>query len=330
MSYKKIPLSIFTSSNSQLEEILKLPFINESLRAGGIISGGFVRQLLKGNNLLHYLSERRRAMTKEDQLNCFNEAKSFFGMFESISDETPLIRPDLPVSAIPGSNGDIDIFFQNESQIHQVIGERERYSYLEDLSLAPSITKLCANIKYKLDKKHSDSISSRIKIQLVSHFYGKAEDILETFDFTNIKCAIDSQFVYFDDRFHDLEKNRQLDVKIGSGPLTGGRILKYLNNRQLTTITRESRYAITEWAIRFGGQLWGDHPLHKIMGSNYEQTIKSMIRDERIFTNEDLLHLVGKIQLNHPVYDIPGDKYSISSWTESDLAIDTIAERSLV
>ena len=226
-------------------------------------------------------------------------------------------------------SGDIDIFFENENQIKYVISSKEQYAYLDCLRLTPSLTNICLNITYDASSMLNNKIHGALKIQLVSGFYGKAEDIMETFDFTNSRCAIDSQFVYCDERFFDLEKNNTLDVSVGNGPLTGYRILKYLNKRGLTSITNSSRDAITEWSIRYGGEFWDDHPMSKVKGLSSKSTISRLIKDDRIFLTTDLLNLIGTVQVRQPVYsDGRTDNYSIIGWNESDLATDIIAQRS--
>jgi hypothetical protein len=292
--YEKIPIKNVIKDNEQLKLILQLPFIYEALETGGTIAGGFVRCLLNNNNLYHYLS-----------------------------------APDYSKpTKIKTSLGDIDIFFENVDQIKQVLASREQYSYLDDLGIAPSMTNLCANIRYNTASMLNDSINGRIKIQLVSGFYGNAEEIMETFDFTNSRCAIDSEFIYYDERFFNLEKNNLLDVRSGNGPLTGYRILKYLNKRGLGTITNESREAITEWSIRFGGKFWDDHPMAKVKGLSSSSTISALIKDDRIFSTADLLNLIGAVQTRQPIYHEGfTDSYSIVGWNEGDLARDIIAQR---
>jgi len=292
--YERTPIKNVIKDNEQLKLILQLPFIYEALEAGGTIAGGFARCLLNNNSLYHYLS---------------------------IPDYSQPTK-------IKTSSGDIDIFFENVDQIKQVLGSREQYSYLDDLDIAPSMTNLCANIRYNTTSMLNDSINGRIKIQLVSGFYGKAEEVMETFDFTNSRCAIDSEFIYYDERFFDLEKNNLLDVRHGNGPLTGYRILKYLNKRGLGTITNESREAITEWSIRFGGKFWDDHPMAKVKGLSSSSTISALIKDDRIFSTADLLNLIGTVQTRQPIYrEGFTDSYSIIGWNEGDLARDVIAQR---
>ena len=92
--YKKIPLKTMLKNNEQLKLILQLPFIHEALESGGTIAGGFVRHLLNGGNLYHYLS---------------------------VPDYSTKIRT---------YSGDIDIFFENINQIKQIIGVKEQYNYL--------------------------------------------------------------------------------------------------------------------------------------------------------------------------------------------------------
>jgi len=293
--YKKIPLKNMLKNNEQLKLILHLPFVHEALEAGGTIAGGFVRHLLNGGNLHHYLS---------------------------IPDYSKQTK-------IKTYSGDIDIFFENVHQIKQVINSKEQYSYLDDLDLIPSLTNICVNITYGTESMLGNKIHGRLKVQLVSDFYGNAEEIMETFDFTNSRCAIDSQFVYYDERFFDLEKNNLLDVRRGSGPLTGHRILKYLNRRGLGTITNESRDAITEWSIRYGGKFWDDHPLAKVKGLSSSGTIAALIKDDRVFSTTDLLNLIGTIKTRQPIHDHGRtDKYSIIGWNEGDLARDIISQRS--
>jgi hypothetical protein len=295
MTYKKIPLKNIIKDNDQLKLVLQLPFIHEALETGGTIAGGFVRNLLNDGNIYHYLST-------PDYLNHKN---------------------------IKASSADIDIFFENVDQIKQVLKLKEQYSYIDDLELSPSMTNLCANIRYNTESILGSQISGRIKIQLVSGFYGNSEEIMETFDFTNSRCAIDSQFVYYDEKFFDLEKNKLLDVRIGSGPLTGHRIMKYLSRRGLNTVTNESSEAITEWSIRYGGKFWDDHPLAKVTGLSSSTMISRLIRDDRIFSTTDLLNLIGTVQTRQPIYrDGKTDSYSIVGWNEGDLARDIIAQRS--
>lgn len=290
--YKKVPIdNFFTKNNDQLKSILSLPFVYESLQAGGMIAGGFVRQVLNNKNLYDYLS-----------------------------------GPSIPFSGQQQKEyGDIDIFFQNDDQLKNVLNEKNKFSYINDLTVSASLTNLCTNICYPI----SFNEKRRIKIQLVSHFYGNPEDILETFDFTNIRCAITSEFIYFDDMFYNIENNRQLDVKLGNSPLTGMRILKYLNNRNLCELTNESRFAISEWAIRYGNKIWDDHPLRKMRFENSENELLSkLMKDERIFQNKDLINFIGTVILRNPIYNVPGDKYSlITGWDSKDLASDIIANR---
>jgi len=321
MTYKKIPLHSFAKGNEQLTAILKLPFIGEALSAGGIIAGGFVRHVLNGENLYHYLSSPRIARTKQQQYETFIQNKEWSKLFSGLND-----KPDAPVSAIPGLNGDIDIFFESKKDLMQIVDEKKHYSYLESLLMEKSLTGLCANIYFDSAQFTKDKIHGNVKTQLVSHFYGAAEEILETFDFTNSQCAIDSQFVYFDENFHALEKKKELNVVSGDSPLTGHRILKYLSRRKLSTITPSSRNAISDWAMRYGGKNWGDHPLLKFE-LHATSTLSKMIRDSRIFSNVDLLHLIGQIKLKYPILSSPNDKYSIIGWKAADLAIDTIAKR---
>jgi hypothetical protein len=294
MTYKKIPLKNILKSNEQLKLILQLPFIHEALEIGGTIAGGFVRHLLNNGNLYNYLS-----------------------------------IPDYSsVTQTKTHSGDIDIFFENVNQIKQVTSAREQYSYIDDLDLEPSLTNICVNITYGTTPMLGNKIHGRLKVQLVSDFYGDAEEIMETFDFTNSRCAIDSRFVYYDERFFDLEKNKLLDVRTGSGPLTGHRILKYLNKRGLEVITNESREAITEWSIRYGGKFWDDHPLAKVKGLSSSSTISTLIKDDRIFSTADLLNLIGTVQTRQPIYELGcSDMYSITGWNEGDLARDIIAKR---
>jgi hypothetical protein len=294
MTYNKIPLKTAIKDNEQLKLILQLPFVHESLLAGGTIAGGFVRNLLNGGNLYHYLSVPDYSNTKK----------------------------------IKTHSGDIDIFFENVNQINQVLCSRDQFSYLKDLEISPSLTNICTNINYDTTSMLNYKICGRLKVQLVSGFYGKAEDVMETFDFTNSRCAIDSQFIYYDKKFFELEKNKLLDVRHGNGPLTGYRILKYLNKRGLGTITNESREAITEWSIRFGGKFWDDHPMAKVKGLSSSSTISALIKDDRIFSTADLLNLIGTVQTRKPIYS-PGcsDEYSIVGWNEGDLARDIIAQR---
>ena len=293
--YKKIPLKTMLKNNEQLKLILKLPFIHEALEAGGTIAGGFVRHLLNDGNLYHYLSV-----------------------------------PDYSKQTnIKTLSGDIDIFFENINQIKQVIDVKEQYDYLDDLELMPSLTNICINVTYGTGSMLGEKIHGRLKVQLVSDFYGSAEEIMETFDFTNSRCAIDSQFIYYDERFFDLEKNSLLDVRRGSSPLTGHRILKYINKRGLGTITNESRDAITEWSIRYGGKFWDDHPLAKVKGLSSSGTISALIKDDRVFSTADLLNLIGTIKTRKPIH-VEGrtDVYSIVGWREGDLARDIISQRS--
>ena len=293
MSYKKIPLRSVIKNNEQLRNILALPFIKESLEVGGTIAGGFVRNVLLKNDIYDYLS---------------------------ISDYTKN-----PVVISPG--GDVDIFFENIDQVKQAYSLKDYYSYIDDLIVEPSMTSICANIKYDTCKLLKEKINGKIKIQLVSGFYGNAEEIMETFDFTNSRCAIDAKYVYFDESFFYLEKNNLLDIKLGTGPLTGHRILKYINKKGLATITQESRDAISEWSIRYGKKIWDNHPMAKVGGIDTTRTITSLMRDERIFTNEDLLNLVGLIK-TRKIKNITGPNiYSRDSWIESDLAIDIISQR---
>ena len=294
--YKKIPLKNMLKNNEQLKSILQLPFIHEALEAGGTIAGGFVRHLLNGGNLYHYLS---------------------------IPDYSKQTK-------IKTHSGDIDIFFENINQITQVLNSKDRYSYLDDLDLSPSLTNICIDIRYGTAPMLGNKINGRLKVQLVSDFYGNPKQILETFDFTNSRCAINSQFIYYDERFFNLEKNKLLDVKLGKSPLTGHRILKYINNRGLSAITNESREAITEWSIRYGGKFWDDHPLgkFKVLGNSENSKIALLIKDDRILSTADLLNLIGVIKTREPIYK-PGcsDKYSIIGWNEGDLATDIIAQR---
>ena len=294
MTYKKIPLKNIIKDNDQLKLVLQLPFIHEALETGGTIAGGFVRNLLNDENIYHYLSTPDYTNNKKSK----------------------------------ASSADIDIFFENVDQIKYVLKLKEQYSYIDDLELSPSMTNLCANIRYNTESILGSRINGRIKIQLVSGFYGNAEEVMETFDFTNSRCAIDSQFVYYDERFFDLEKSNLLDVRRGNGPLTGYRILKNLNKRGLCTITNESREAITEWSIRFGGKFWDDHPMAKVKGLSSISTISALIKDDRIFSTADLLNLIGAVQTRQPVYrNGHTDSYSIIGWNEGDLARDIIAQR---
>ena len=141
MTYKKIPLKSIIKDNDQLKLVLQLPFIHEALEAGGTIAGGFVRNLLNNGNLYHYLS-----------------------------------TPDWTNhKIIKTSSADIDIFFENVNQIKQVLNLKEQYSYIEDIDMSPSMTNLCANIRYNTEAILGNQINGLIKIQLVSGFYGPTD-----------------------------------------------------------------------------------------------------------------------------------------------------------
>lgn len=316
MTYKRIPLYDVVKRNTQLKELLEMPMIKESLQAGGTIAGGFVRQVLKEEDLFQYLASPLWTTN--------NEGMPFDQIFSDSYKPETIIKD--------GYRGDIDIFFENESMLKQVVDEHARYKWIDGFNISESMTGLCANICYDprviLGK---DKINGRLKIQLVSEFYGDAEGILETFDFLNTKCAIDSQWVYYMDGFFELEKSKTLEVVNSSGPLLGSRILKYMNARGLSSgITPKSHEAVTEWVTRYSANIWGEHPLAKMaqaetFGGSIMQRL--MQRDD-ILQTSDLVLLIGKFVHRVPIHDDPNNRYSdVIGFRNHDIAVDLIGKR---
>ena len=77
------------------------------------------------------------------------------------------------------------------------------------------------------------------------------------------------------------------------------RICKYLKYRDYNNVTPESRLHITDWIIKASSGYYSENPdgcpniYVDLLDNN---TIKSMLDNTNIFTNENLVYMIGKVK----------------------------------
>lgn len=134
--------------------------------------------------------------------------------------------------------GDIDAFFYSHDGFQSCMS-----SFCQERNWRDSVGKNAVQTQVLLIQNGS-KISSRL--QLIKCQFLPPDQMLDTFDFTNCKIALDGTWVWIDSELESLEANNQLDIVKVSKSLPS-RMAKYFMRRGCKVLTSRSHEALVEW-----------------------------------------------------------------------------------
>ena len=201
--------------------------------------------------------------------------------------------------------GDIDIFFSD-------VSKTEKYRNIFGCNVR-SLGKNALEV----------TVSRRIRVQLVDapDLVSPIEEQMDRFDFTNACVAITHDHVIMHERFEQIERAQQLDVKRCHSPFLGSRIMKYFKHRGLQSITPESEPLITEWIMRalsMNFDLVEQLKIVPVPGS-LNHAIQGILKESKLTRADDLLLVLGKFKTSV--------KESYGLRREVDFALHCLKER---
>ena len=258
MPYVTKPFDEFYQSLSLTEQsIIDHPQVQCVFNHGGYIAGGFVRQLLLKQSIKEYLEDNGKQA------------------------------------------GDIDFWFPDENSYTNCHADLVSKKDAQTSKFEKSLLGFAINNVMRYTCFLEDGFTSKgyAKSQLISGVFGAPEKIMNSFDFTNVRCALTKDAVIYDKNFFDVESKHELDIRCANSPLLGNRILKYLNDRGLHKISDASKQYVTEWCIRQTmPEGFNNNPnpdLNKKVMISATQ-IKNLASRLDVISDEDLILLIGK------------------------------------
>ena len=272
------------------------PIINDILSVGGIIAGGFARQCMLGNSVIKYTIDNG------------GDIDIFFKCAEDA---------DRALKIVQASNLTLSAHYNRDNRDIGV------------LRISRSITGIATNVIMEthndINKWKDINSRSRIKIQLINEFFGKPKDILNTFDFTNVKCAITKDNVYIDNNFYNIESQKKIDIVNISSPLLAARIVKYLRARGMLGITSRSQSMLKDWCVNFCSGIY-DNPLFDLtskqvnnscMASIYSFLYMQGFLDKEILSKDAIILFLGMFKKNHW-------NSTVGGYSSIDLAVNAL------
>ena len=160
---------------------------------------------------------------------------------------------------------------------------------------------------------------------MINEFFGKPKDILNTFDFTNVKCAITKDNVYIDNNFYNIESQKKIDIVNISSPLLAARIVKYLRARGMLGITSRSQSMLKDWCVNFCSGIY-DNPLFDLtskqvnnscMASIYSFLYMQGFLDKEILSKDAIILFLGMFKKNHW-------NSTVGGYSSIDLAVNAL------
>lgn len=263
---------------------------------GGFIAGGFARMCALGN-------------------------------MESNKDVVEYLTGRWPPLKMPLKNrwqvraGDIDVFFptieqggSNSDTISEAMKQQPTDVWSRNMSMGPSksITGLCLNTEMGKDicqcLGHDELQYATIQCIVDASLRGTPERVISGFDLVNCRAALMRDgTILVDERLLSIESNSQLLVDRVNSPMLMKRILKYLNNRGLTTVHSGSRPFIVDWIAR--------HVSESSFGTC--EALEKMTAGMRLSSNE-LKQLVDSSALNaHDLVMLIG-RYVETKWSSAN------------
>jgi len=144
--------------------------------------------------------------------------------------------------------GDIDIFFPDPNIVKKIMTNH---------TLVPSIGGFA-----KTAGMHITGVLQFIQMQLVDHpalCKPSMEQILDGFDFENVKVAIVGDKIFYPEGWFELEESKLVKIASNSSPFMGTRLARYINTKSLIGITEDSLELLSEWLIRASIRKFPDH-----------------------------------------------------------------------
>jgi hypothetical protein len=114
-------------------------------------------------------------------------------------------------------DGDVDIYFKNELDLDDF----KRWLSSNSMRVSESITNSAFNVYINR------------QAQVITAFRGSVAEVLDTFDFVNVKAAFDDKRLYVDDRWQSYEQENELHVDDWNSVWLFTRIHKYTERREL-------------------------------------------------------------------------------------------------
>lgn len=134
------------------------------------------------------------------------------------------------------------------------------------------------------------------KFQAIGCHFGTVNEILNTFDFVNVRLAFDGNSSWKDIRVDSLEERELLQVNCWASPLLLSRVGKYVRLHGYLGIVDEQREPFINWiydtcvSLPDDGTIPGFNSMNK---KTFRSHLGAIIRKENIVTNADLLLFFG-------------------------------------
>lgn len=185
---------------------------------------------------------------------------------------------------------DIDVYFRKKEDYEDAVSK-----ICDDNSVCieKSVTGMCHNICFTRGLIG--------KIQLVGCVFGDPHDVVKTFDFKNLEvfCFRHGGKFYLSSSFHAKSLPNMLDIRHSRSPFLMHRICKYLKYRGYEGVTDKSKEHITDWIIKASSGYYNENTdgcpsIYVDLLDNY--TVKSMLQNAHIFTDENLIYMIGKVK----------------------------------
>lgn len=179
--------------------------------------------------------------------------------------------------------GDIDIFFPDSNAVKKIMANHV---------LVPSVGGFA-----KTAGMHIPGVLQTIQMQLVDHpalCKPTMEQILDGFDFENVKIAIVGEKIFYPEGWFELEETKLVKITSNSSPFMGTRLARYLSTKNLVGITEDSLELLSEWLIRASIKKFPDH--NDVHMDSLKSSIFALQKLNQIQT-KDLILFLNKWQI---------------------------------
>jgi hypothetical protein len=332
MSFKHAPIH---NQSENFNRIIKHPVIDFFLtECEGYIAGGLAEKEYTNQNISNYL---------KPGINNYNGDVDIYFKTSAGHKKAVEYAYNVAHSSCKGLSEDYITFDMNDYHdfiTHISYNNTGRYNentYDRNKHIR-YVEKACTDISHQVyvDIMFDNSLTGPdepVKVQLIgSEFIGGIEDILNTFDFSNVQIAYykkdDMLFCcQRKEKQQEAVRNRnKLNIVNSHSPLLMHRINKYLNYRGFEGITESSKQHIVDWLIKArsghfknpvsGITLWQDALNNTVIRrAIYNQTIP----------DDALLLIIGKVITEKKVYR----GYRRYDHVKIDEAMEAIKQRKL-
>ncbi|HCT50962.1 MAG TPA: hypothetical protein DF712_00745, partial [Balneola sp.] len=295
MSFNKIPLrSIiqkYENKGFRLSLFMEKSGLSHILKRGGIIGGGFARQLVLGLDIAAYLGinfdSYRVSNTKPGDIDVFFQTRAVYN--RAVAYYNNMINNE--INCRKHSFDLYDVKLSANSPVLVCAASDSLSGFCKNISLVTSPQFLMSNVKpnpYHHNKE--------VKIQLVGEFLGDVKAISETYDLTNVKAFISGDYLVYHDRLLELESAKVIEISNENSPLLAQRVQKYLTHRGLDSLTCESTKSFTKWICRARAGEWNNHPLGSLFDDKSVPLsyVRNLINRSSVVSTNSLSLLIGK------------------------------------